>query len=223
MEENERAFKGIWIPKEIWLNKELSLQEKVIIVEIESLDNDKGCYASNKYFASFFNLSNGRVSQIINGLIKKGWINAEYKKDGKQIVKRILRINKPPYPEVFNILNRGIKYSKEGYLENDKDNNIKNNNINKQKEILLDHFTYIWKEYPNKKGKAKAIELYLQWTLKGKNISGAIIKLTDEQVYNAVVAYKKECEKNNTETKYIKHADTFFNKAILDYVEDLNE
>ena len=36
MEEQQRQFKGIWIPKEIWLNKELTMQEKMILVEIDS-------------------------------------------------------------------------------------------------------------------------------------------------------------------------------------------
>ena len=95
-------------------------------------------------------------------------------------------------------------------------------NNNEQKKVLLDHFKLIWKEYPNKKGKAKALEYYFQW-IKGKKISGITKKLTDKQMYYAVKRYKKECEKNNTEQKYIKYGDTFFNKAILDYVEEENE
>ena len=44
-------------------------------------------------------------------------------------------------------------------------------------------------------------------------------KLTNEQIENAVRRYKEECKKNRTEEQYIKHGDTFFNKAILDYTE----
>ena len=139
MEENKRAFKGIWIPKEVWESKELTLQQKVMLVEIDSLDNEKGCYASNKYFSEFFGISSGRVSQVINELIDKGYLNVEYIKEDNQILARILKIQSPPYPvKVFRKLNRGylendeggIKYSKGGYLENDKDNNIDINNIN---------------------------------------------------------------------------------------------
>ena len=54
-----RDFKGIWIPKEIWLNKNLKLIEKIFLVEIDSLDNEDGCYASNKYFAEFFGITKG--------------------------------------------------------------------------------------------------------------------------------------------------------------------
>lgn len=137
MEQLERAFKGIWIPKEIWLSKDLTILEKILLVEVDSLDNEDGCYASNKYFADFFELSNGRISQIISELVNKGYLDVEYIKEGKQIIKRVIKIKRPPFPEVFNKLNRGylendnrgVKFSKGGYLENDKDNNINNNNI----------------------------------------------------------------------------------------------
>ena len=52
-----RDFKGVWIKKEIWLNTNLTLIEKVLIVEIDSLDNsERGCFASNEYLAKFVNL-----------------------------------------------------------------------------------------------------------------------------------------------------------------------
>lgn len=152
----ERKFKGIWIPKEIWLTNELSLQEKVVLVEIDSLDDeDTGCYASNKYFAEFFNLSNGRVSQIIKQLHDKGYLDIKYNYNGKEITERLIKIKRPPYPEVFNKLNRylenddrGIKFSKEGYLENAKDNNINTNNINNNnkeiyKEMIKNTINYL--------------------------------------------------------------------------------
>jgi DNA-binding MarR family transcriptional regulator len=70
-----RDFKGVWIPKEIWISKELSLQEKVFYIEIESLCNAHGCFASNSYFCSFFDLSQSRVSAILSSLSKKGYID----------------------------------------------------------------------------------------------------------------------------------------------------
>ena len=50
---NNRDFKGVWIDKSIWLDKNLSATEKVILAEIDSLNNENGCYASNNYFAEF--------------------------------------------------------------------------------------------------------------------------------------------------------------------------
>ena len=124
----ERDFKGIWIPKEVWLNKDLKIIEKLFLVEIESLDND-GCWASNKYFADFFNISKGRCSQVISSLEKKNLISIEFIREDKVIKKRIIRVfNK--LNRVFNNGEEGIKYSKGGYLENDKENNTITNNTN---------------------------------------------------------------------------------------------
>ena len=78
MKEN-RDFKGVWIPKEVWLNKDLSIIEKCLLVEIDSLDNsERGCFASNEYLATFFNLSESRMANIISDLKKRGFINQIY-------------------------------------------------------------------------------------------------------------------------------------------------
>lgn len=124
----ERAFKGVWIPKEVWLSKDLSLQEKVFLAEIDSLDNDKGCYASNKYFADFFGLSRGRCSQVISGLEKKGIIKIQliYGDNGnveKRIIRVVSKLNTPiKYPK------GGIKDIKDPYLGNEQENNTSANN-----------------------------------------------------------------------------------------------
>jgi hypothetical protein len=123
----ERDFKGVWIDKQIWLNTELTWMEKLMIVEINSLDNENGCYASNAYFAEFFQISNGRASQIISSLSEKNYISVEQIKEGGQFVKRVLKIL---YRGIKNT-KTGIKNIKGGYLENDEYNNtLKNNTIN---------------------------------------------------------------------------------------------
>jgi hypothetical protein len=114
-----RDFKGIWIPKEIWLTKELTLIEKLFLIEIDSLDNDQHCFASNAYFSEFFDISKGRCTQIIKSLESKGFIQIELERQGKQITKRIIR--------VVNKLNTPIAKTKQGYLENDQENNTSPN------------------------------------------------------------------------------------------------
>lgn len=87
-----RGFKGIWIPKEIWESNEISMQEKIFLAEIHSLDNEQGCIASNAYFAKFFNLSKGSVSRIISSLKSKGYISVTLiYKENKEVDKRIIR------------------------------------------------------------------------------------------------------------------------------------
>jgi len=134
----KRDFKGIWVRAEIWLNKDLKLIEKMFVVEIDSLDNENGCYASNGYFAEFFGISKGRCSQIIKSLKEKNILEIEYQYEGKQITKRVLRI-----------LKGGIYFSKGGYLENDKGNNTEKNNtllINKEKNIKKENSIFENKE-----------------------------------------------------------------------------
>lgn len=88
----ERDFKGIWIPKEIWLSQSITTQEKLFLVEIDSLDNNGGCYAMNEHFSNFFKLSKNRCSEVIKSLETKGFIRINYIKEGKQIIKRVINV-----------------------------------------------------------------------------------------------------------------------------------
>ena len=110
----KRDFKGIWIPKEIWLNEDLTLQEKIFLVEIDSLDNEEGCWASNKYFADFFNITTQRASQVINSLKQKNFLEIFYirGKENNNIEKRIIKTN------LSNIFDTGIKKTFNRYQEN---------------------------------------------------------------------------------------------------------
>lgn len=85
-----RNFKGIWIPKEIWLSKSLSLQEKVMLVEIDSLctSRERGCWASNAHFAEFMNLSKPRITALISSLSEKGLISVSMKREGARVIER---------------------------------------------------------------------------------------------------------------------------------------
>ena len=99
-----RSFRGVWIPRDIWLNKELSITEKCFLAEIDSLGgSEEGCFASNQYFAEFFNLSKERARKIIGELNKKGYleITLTYKESSKEVDQRIIKLigygHKQPY------------------------------------------------------------------------------------------------------------------------------
>ncbi len=125
MENKERDFKGVWIKKEIWLNQNLTLIEKVLIVEIDSLDNSqKGCFASNEYLANFVNLSEGRVANIISDLKKRDFLIQLFF-DGRN---RGLRINKHKCESSFNE-NVKAEYTKTGNQNTRKREH--NNTVNK--------------------------------------------------------------------------------------------
>lgn len=100
-EQYNRAFKGVWISKDIWLSKDLGWSEKLLLVEIDSLDGDQGCFASNEYLANFFGLSKDRISKMVTSLKKKGYISVQliYREGTREIEKRIIRIAKRPIGE----------------------------------------------------------------------------------------------------------------------------
>lgn len=75
MAEISRDFKGIWIPKTVWLDTRLNALEKVILAEIDSLDNgERGCWASNKHIAEFCQCSERKVSDAISKLQEIGYL-----------------------------------------------------------------------------------------------------------------------------------------------------
>jgi hypothetical protein len=130
MKEN-RDFKGVWIPKEIWLNTDLSIIEKVLLVEIDSLDNsDRGCFASNEYLARFVQLSEGRVANIISDLKKRKFLIQVFF-DGRN---RGLRISKSESSFNENVKAESTKTGKQPTRKrehNNTENKTINNTINK--------------------------------------------------------------------------------------------
>lgn len=75
--EHKRAFKGVWIPAEVWLNPDLSLTEKALYSEIDSLDGEEGCFASNEYFAGFFGASERSIQRGLSHLRELGYVSQE--------------------------------------------------------------------------------------------------------------------------------------------------
>ena len=145
----QRDFKGIWIPKELRLLKDLSLLEKVMLIEIDSLDNESGCWATNDYFAEFFGLSKGRISKVINNLVKRGFVTSElkYQKGTQLVEKRILKISRwygaknkttPSQKRLEGIVESDQGYSQkrpQGMVENDQENKLENK-LNSSSQIF---------------------------------------------------------------------------------------
>lgn len=140
MENKERDFKGVWIPKDIWLNKDLSIIEKCLLVEIDSLDNDpeKGCFKSNESLGEFFNMKEGSMANMISDLKARGYISQVFF-DGRN---RGLRVNKEVKPPIKNEsrVHKKVKaaLTKKGKQDSQKNersiNMYSNTNSNTEKE-----------------------------------------------------------------------------------------
>jgi hypothetical protein len=145
MKEN-RDFKGVWIPKEIWLNTDLSIIEKVLLVEIDSLDNsERGCFASNQYLASFVQLSEGRVANIISDLKKRKFIIQVFF-DGRN---RGLRISKSESSFNENVKPDLTKTGKQPTRKREHNNTVNNTDNNTDYNISENEFSHTEDEIKN--------------------------------------------------------------------------
>ncbi len=100
MDNASRDFKGIWIPKEVWQSPTLSLMEKVLFVEIHSLDNERGCFASNRYFADFFGISARQITTHIASLKEKGFIEVTIHDRFQRIIRATGKYRRVPDREL---------------------------------------------------------------------------------------------------------------------------
>lgn len=104
----KREFKGVWIPKKIYLDKNLSWTEKILLVEIDSLDQGRGCYASNKYLAKFLQKSESRIANLICKLRKQGMVrNRRF--DGRKRYISLTENGKSALPKTGSILENSNK------------------------------------------------------------------------------------------------------------------
>lgn len=203
--EISRDFKGIWIPKEIWLSKDLTIQEKVFLAEIDSLEGKDGCFASNAYFAEFFGLSKERVRKIIGSLVEKGYITNEliYKEGTEEVEKRILRVRSD--------ITRGMVGNNQGgMVEND--HYITKNNITKNKYNYQEIIDYL----NEKTGK----------TYKAVKTNNQLINARYEEGYTledfkAVIDYKTSKWKGTEWEKYLRPSTLFSAKNFENYVNEI--
>ena len=135
MDKERRAFQGVFMPRCIWLNNELKPSEKMLLTEINSLDTQKECFASNDHFTTFLNVSKGRVSQMISHLKDLKYINVKliYKPHSKEIDKRVITVNQQKFYGITPLGNEHTPLA--DYLPplgNEQDNISINKSINKK-------------------------------------------------------------------------------------------
>ena len=97
MASNERRGYYAIIPANVRYDKSLPANAKLLYGEISALCNDKGyCWATNKYFAGLYGVSQTSVSKWISSLVSKGYIFSRtiYREGTKEILSRCLSIVK---------------------------------------------------------------------------------------------------------------------------------
>jgi len=224
----ERAFEGVWISASLWLDKTLTMQEKVMLVEIKSLSADpvRGCYKSNKAFAEFFGVSTSRVSQILSSLEEKGYISLRHKREGKRVIARnifLSEIYSKNQPDLFRKpkggylgnLNNPVRKPKEGYLGFLKERNtilsntVENKTIGQHPEVseinpIESEFEQLWKSYPKRAGanpKGEALKVYRKQRKSHP----------PEEFQSGLERYRSYCEQaGKIGTEFVMQAKRFF-------------
>lgn len=208
----QRKFQGVWIPAEVWLDRNLSITEKVMLVEISSLQDDvRGCYASNAHFGEFFDLSISRVSEIVSSLAAKGFVTVEQIRDGKRIVERRIRLIDPfekpntPSEKEANPFGKGDEPpSGKAKGSNTRTNNTKSN-TSSGASAPCDGFEVAWKAYPKREGANPKKKAHSSW--KARLADG----VTAEAMLAGVARYAAYCKvKGYVGTGYVMQAVRFF-------------
>lgn len=216
-------------------DKELSLKAKGLMSFILSLPEDWDY--SLKGLVSCLKEGKESVDSTLDELKARAYIKVTKIQNEKGQFKYIYNIFEQPSE---NPEGKKPGVENPGMVEPDMENppQINTNIINTKKENnicsssgkednisqLADDFDKIWSIYPRKDGKNTAFKHYLAW-LKGKMYAGRNIKLTNKQMWYATKRYATLIEEAKTEKQYIKMGSTFFNEAIMEYVneEGMNE
>lgn len=152
----DRDFKGVWIPKDVWLDTNLTMLEKGILVEIDSLDmSDDGCWASNEYLATFCQCSIPKVASAISKLVDLGYIKRESFDGRRRKLKSCLSFFR--------------RQTYKNYKADLKKVDANNTTINQEiihtprksaKTVFTDGFDEFWAVYPKKDAKQAAIKAW---------------------------------------------------------------
>ena len=120
------------IPATVRYDKELSANAKLLYGEISSLCNKEGCcWATNKYFADLYEVSERSITNWLSLLQKKEYIEIINSSNGGRKI----------FLGGWKKFSRGVEKI---FYHNNKTNNKNNiNNIN-NKEIDIELFDYDW-------------------------------------------------------------------------------
>ena len=197
MEQSTKFFNQIPVP--IIEADDLNDFEKLLFSEIYTMANSYGSiFPSNGYLAKRYGKTKGTVSANLKRLEEKGYIKLEYEFENGEVKKRYI------YPCVDKSLG-GIPKNRKYNISTNKSINKSTNNISDKSDKESDletRFNNIWKIYPNKKGKPKALLAYKRAVKSGT---------TDEEIKTGLENYLAEIRVKNTQQNYIKHGSTWFN------------
>ena len=156
--------KGFWLSIELLHDKNTTMQEKLLLIEINQLSMlDKGCIASNNHFAETFKVKKESISRSLSSLEQKGYITTEIKA-GSRNHDRTITINKMLFYYEQNVITplTNCLETKE------------NKTINKTKNISIDIVSSFFDENRDIKKDDKSIKIMSDFVTYRKQIKKPI-------------------------------------------------
>lgn len=213
-EQTERPNYYAIIPASVRYDKKLPGKAALLYGEITALCNKKGyCWASDSYFADLYGVAKSTIQTWLKALEINGHISRDviYKEGTREIEHRYIRISVGGIPK-----NQSTPTPKNQRDNNTSINTTVNNTKNKkhsaadatQSVQLEKEFNVVWKQYPNKKGKAQAFNHYKAWRKKAKTN-------TNDYLIEKLNVYKKYIEQNQS-WYHAMSGSTWFNGRFED-------
>lgn len=240
MENNMPSNYYAIIPAYIRYNKELKFAERLMYGEITALSNKEGyCFASNRYFAELYGVSQSTISRWISHLAELGSLHVEViRNEKKEIIERRIYIVDNPYvqnnqyPYVQNSTYPICKKSKDNIINNNMLDSFFNYIINKEKEIpkefenlesqildVLVNYEMIFTEEilnymkPENIEKVKVIIYSLALVVKN-NESYLLNKMNREQIINLYDECKLREKENKGTNNEIQSFTNYYYKSL---------
>ena len=200
MSEDKIKLQGIMsegygvIPKKVMKDKTLTIEAKAIYAFMASYSgNGNTSYPSVEYITDFLDISRHRFNRHRKLLEEKGYISvSQERKKGSKFTHNVYTLEFIPQVQ-FTTSEKRTSEKRTSGNDTTNNNTINNNTINNNTDnidhqpsndgqSISERFEVLWKQYPKKQGKKKALDYYKRALKNGA---------TDEVIMQGIEDYKK--------------------------------
>lgn len=189
-----------FIPKSVMQDKNLAIATKAVYSYFCSFTGaGDSCFPTRKKICFDLNISNDSLSKYLQQLVKNGYLQITQIKENGRFSHNIYTLpdTKLPCPKISD-----TGETEHGKTDT-KNNSVKSNKVLKSNiDNIIAEFETLWKMYPRKQGKTKALKAYQKAIKEGVSF---------ETVEQGIKAYCEYIKKNKVKGEYIKHGSTWFN------------
>lgn len=240
MNEEHKANYYAMIPAYIRYNNQLKFAERLMYGEITALSNKEGyCFASNRYFANLYGVSQSTISRWISHLAELNSIKVEViRNEKKEIIERRIYLTDTPYVQncVYPYMQKNQqpirKMSKDNIININMLDSFFNYIINKEKQIpkefenleiqildVLEKYEMLYTQevikymQPANVEKIKIISYSLALAIK-ENVGYLLYKMNREQIISLYDECKLREEEYRNTDKEIQSFPNYYYKSL---------